>query len=77
METHVKQTIIVKKTHPGVKNKEDAEKIAKKYADRLYTSRETEDSYRFRQKPPSDFKKDSLRTEKVNKNVSIVWGELK
>jgi hypothetical protein len=72
-----KQTIIVLKAHPKVKTRADAKKIAIRYADRIYTSRETSTSFRFRQKPPSKFKKGTFRTEKKTKYVSIVWGELK
>ena len=72
-----KQSVIVKKSHPSVDNRSDAKRVARKYADRIYTARETSTSFRFRQKPPSDFQKGSFRTQKVNKNVSIIWGKLK
>ncbi|MBU1307874.1 MAG: hypothetical protein KKF33_20410, partial [Alphaproteobacteria bacterium] len=70
-----KQSIIVKKKK-GMTRK-DAEKIARKYADRIYTARETSTSFRFRQRPPSDFKQGSFRTKNINSQVSIVYGELK
>ncbi len=70
------QTIIVSKDHPGVDSRADAQRIAEKHGD-VYTSRETESSYRFRQRPPGDFVEDSMRTEKRGEHVSVVWGELK
>lgn len=72
-----KQSVIIKKTHPQADTRADAKRIAKRYADRLYTSRETASSWRFRQRPPSDFKKGSFRTERIGKHVSIVYGKLK
>jgi len=77
MAERVKQTIIISKSHPLVKDRKDAEKIARHYADKIYTSRETSSSYRFRQRPPSDFVEGSFKTEKINEYISIVWGELK
>lgn len=71
----IKQSIIVKKTHPDVDNRKDAEKIARRYADRIYTSRETGSSYRFRQIDPS--KLSNMKTKKINKYVSIVYGDKK
>jgi len=70
----VKQSIIVSKG--AADTREAAKKIAGKYADRLYTSRETGSSFRFRQRPPSDFVPGSFRTMKKGK-VSIVMGKLK
>lgn len=48
----VLQTVIINKSK--AKSKSIAEQIAKKYADRIYTSRETESTWRFRQFPPED-----------------------
>jgi hypothetical protein len=70
-----KQTVIIDKSVS--KDREDAKKKAKRFADRLYTSRETGSSYRFRQLHPSKFKKGSFRTSKPKHGVSIVYGELK
>lgn len=71
-----KQTIIVQKTH--AKDRDEASGIAKGFADRLYTSRETATSFRFRQKPPSKFVWGSYRTKSIpGKGVSIVYGRLK
>jgi ATP-dependent DNA ligase len=74
-EELVKQTVIVNKSIAT--NREQAQAIAKQFADRLYTSRETGQSYRFRQKPPEVFKDGSFRTSKVAPGVSIVYGKLK
>lgn len=75
MSKTVKQSVIVKKD--GVESRSQAVKIAGKYADRIYTSRETGSSWRFRQRPPSDFKKGTLKTVKINPHVSLVVGKLK
>jgi len=71
-----KQTIIIKKSNK-INTLQKAIAIARKYVDRLYTHRETNDSWRFRQKPPEDFDPKSFKTEVINDSVSIVWGELK
>ena len=70
-----KQTIIVSKTVAPTKEK--ARAIAKRYADRIYTARETSTSFRFRQRPPSDFVAGSYKTSKPRKGVAVVYGELK
>lgn len=73
------QTIIVKKSAgKSSLTREDAQEVADKYAKKaIYTSRETGQSYRFRQRPPSDFVKGSFRTVKVGEGVSLVRGELR
>lgn len=71
------QTVIVSK---GVaKNRTKAERLAGPHANRMYTSRETKSSWRFRQRPPSDFKKSSFRTFPVpgHSGIALVYGELK
>jgi hypothetical protein len=75
-EGFVIQTVIVKKTHPKASSLSGAKSIAKEVLDREPpTSRETEDSYRFRNKPPEDFVR--LRTKEIADHVSIVGGPLK
>ena len=69
------QSIIIKKSDK-VKGKNDAETIAKKYG-KIYTSRETSTSFRFRQRDDDDFKKGTFRTAVINPQVSLVYGELK
>ena len=71
----VKQTIIVKKT--VAKTRKQAAALAKPHAERLYTSRETSQSFRFRQRPPEDFKPKTFKTIQVEPGVSIVIGKLK
>lgn len=71
------QTVIVSK---GVaKTRMRAERLADPHANRIYTSRETKSSFRFRQRPPSDFKKNSFRTFPVpgHSGIALVYGELK
>ena len=71
-----KQTIVVR-ISPSIVALEDAEEVARRYADRLYTVRVTSTSFRFRQRPPECFVKGSLRTKRVSEAVSIVFGRLK
>jgi len=70
-----KQTILVSKKI--AKSIIEATKIARRYADRIYTSRETENFYRFRQRPPEDFIEGSYKTNKVGNGIYIIYGELK
>lgn len=69
------QTIIVPKdVYPTLR---EAEAFANRFKTRsIYTSRETEDSWRFRMRPPEDFKPNSYYTIKVGK-ATLVYGELK
>lgn len=69
-----KQSIIVDKSIAV--DRDEAKLKAKKFADRLYTSRETKSSFRFRQRPPSHFVKGSFRTKKVTPGVSIIYGQV-
>lgn len=71
------QTVIVSKSRTNDRDK--AREIARKHADRIYTSRETSESFRFRQRPPDQFDQKSFRTFKVpgEKGVSLVYGQLK
>jgi len=73
------QTVIVKKSFDGKqRNREQAAKIADRHAKRaIYTSRETSTSFRFRQRPPTDFVKKSFRTKNIGDGVSLVFGRLK
>ena len=57
---------------------DEAQKIAKEYIPvnkKFY--RETNSSYRFRNIPKTKFIKKSFRTKKINKNLSLIFGELK
>jgi len=69
------QTVIVSKE--TAKTRKAAERVAREFANRIYTSRETATSWRFRQRPPEDFRKDSFRTKKIDGGVSLVYGTLK
>ena len=74
--TGAKQTVIVKKSVAKTRGK--AAKVAEKYADRIYTSRQTKDVWRFRQRPPSCFQEGSMKTWcKPGNGVCIVYGTLK
>ena len=77
MATENLQTIIVSKDLAPTRSK--AERIARRYANRIYTSRETSGSFRFRQRPPKDFKKKSFRSFPLpnEPGVVLVYGDLK
>lgn len=67
------QSVIVKKSR--AKTRKAAAKVARKYADRIYTSRETETSFRFRQRPPSCFL--TIKTKCLDNGICLVVGKLK
>jgi hypothetical protein len=71
------QTVIVSKD--VAKTRAAATKVARRFANRIYTSRETKTSWRFRQRPPTDFVAKSFKTFKVpgEEGVSLVYGKLK
>lgn len=70
------QTVIVSKDEAPTRAK--ATTIARDFAKRIYTSRETDDSWRFRQRPPTDFVEKSFRTRSIpGRGVSLVYGRLK
>jgi len=83
------QTIIVYKKHipeKGVgkgkavtRTRAQAKRIAEGFKFKsIYTSRETENSFRFRQRPPTDFVAGSFRTKRLPEfGVSLVYGKLK
>lgn len=71
------QTIIVSKSIAGTLR--SAERLARPYARKIYTSRETGSSWQFRQRPPSDFVKKSSRLVLLpdEPGVVLVYGKLK
>lgn len=68
------QTVLVKKSLAPTRRA--ASKVARRHADRIYTSRQTKNYWRFRQRPPSCFS-GSFRTEKRADGVLVVYGTLK
>ncbi len=71
----VKQTIIVNKEVASTRKK--ALRMIKPFADRIYTSRETSQSFRFRQRPPKDFYPESFVTVHIAPGISVVLGDLR
>ena len=71
------QTVIISKELASTRAK--AERIARKHANRIYTSRETKGSFRFRQRPPGDFNKKSFRSFPLphEPGIVLVYGKLK
>lgn len=70
-----KQTVIINKSLAT--DRKSAKGLAKMYADRLYTARETGPSFRFRQLPPDKFVEGTFRTFKPKEGVAVVYGQLK
>jgi len=74
----VLQTVLVKKTAaPTLK---EAKKLAAQHADRIYTSRETKNTWRFRQRPPGCFTEGPNTYTTVcirGGKVCLVYGRLK
>ena len=78
-----KQTIIVKKAIAPTRK--EAEKIARRFADRIYTSRYDKriKAWRFRQRPPDCFVEENSYGQKciplrgVKNSVCIVYARLK
>lgn len=70
-----KQTVIINKSMTT--DREAAKELARPFADRIYTARETDQSYRFRQLPPGKFVPGTFRTFSPKKGVSLVYGQLK
>lgn len=73
----VKQTVIVKKTHPAARTRAAAARVARPFADRIGAPRETGTSFRFRQRPEACFAAGSYRTARPTPHVSVVYGEVK
>ena len=72
-----KQSVIVRKTL--ARTRAQAERIARRHADRIYTSREQKGEWRFRQRPPDCFVENTFRRFCVppKGEVCIVYGRLK
>lgn len=69
------QTLVFDKTK--FETRESALAWAKEHGFKHSTLRETENSWRVRQRPPKDFKDGTMRTKQIANGVSIVDGELK
>ena len=69
-----KQSIIIDKEHEPDRDK--AKELARKFADKIYTSRGTKSQWRFRQRPPGLFVEGSFRHAKIKPGVSIIYGQI-
>lgn len=70
------QTVIVDKS--VAPTREGAAKVAREFGKRIYTSRQTKTSWRFRQRPPGDFVKGTFRTRPIRgRGVALTYGRLK
>ena len=69
------QTVILSKTR--FRTAAEARRWARAHDFRTDKIDETENSFRFRQRNPGDFKPRSFRTKEIDRGVSIVTGHLK
>ena len=67
--------VIINKSVPLDKAKKLASDIIKDNNRKFY--RETADSWRFRNIPKTKFKDSSFRSKIVNKDITLIFGELK
>lgn len=65
--------VIIKKSVPKDEALQHAENIIKK---KEFKARETKLTWRFRALPKTKFKKEKFRSKKVNKDITLVFGEL-
>lgn len=70
-----KQTILVAKA--AAPTRKAAERMARRHADRIYTSRETKTFWRFRQRPPGCFSGGFKQVRIRGGKVQILYGTLK
>lgn len=73
-KTEIQTLILSKKKFKTVK---DASDWVRKHGFKVHKVDETKNSFRFRQKDPSEFKKGSLRTINLTAGVSAVVGRPK
>lgn len=72
----VEQAVIVKKTHPWVKTKPQAERLAAFHAKNgKKSTEETGKSFRVGIRPSRCFMK--FRAQKRGNDVTVIWGKLK
>lgn len=72
----VEQAVIVKKTHPWVRTKAQAARLAKFHSpSKPRKTEETKKSFRVIERPARCFR--LFRSQKRGANVTIVWGKLK
>jgi hypothetical protein len=72
----VEQAIVVKKSHPFVKSKEEATRIAERHARNGVTMIvESPASFRVVRRPKTCFR--TFRSQKRGDHVTVVWGKLK
>lgn len=72
-KAEVQTVILSKQEFPTLK---EAKNWCKNHDFKVYTSRETSTSWRFRQAPPDDFVEGSFRTKNISAGVSIIIGRV-
>ena len=72
------QSVIVKKSHPDVRNRADAERVARqngaRSTERMFDSAK---GYHFRQIEPSLLDPSSFKTDIITEHISITKADLK
>ncbi len=70
------QAVVVKKTHPFVRSREEAVGIAERHAKNGFRETiETSGSFRVIQRPKNCFR--TFRSQKRGDHVTVIWGKLK
>lgn len=69
-----KQSILVSKNI--AQERDDAKEVARKFADKIYTSRGTSKTWRFRQRSPKLFIPGSFRVAHIKPGISIIYGQI-
>lgn len=70
------QAIVVKKTHPFARNKEQAVEVAERHSKNGFRATvETRKSFRVIQRPKTCFME--FRSQPRGRDVTVVWGKLK
>ena len=70
------QAIVIKKTHPFVRSKQEAAGIAVRHTKHGFDEiQETKGSFRVGYRPKTCFR--TFRSQKRGNHVTVIWGELK
>lgn len=73
LRTYDLHAVVINKNVPF----EEARRISKNFIEKNRNFyRETENSYRFRNLPKQKFVKDTFRSKKINKDITLVYGQI-
>ena len=74
---YVLQSVIVLKSHPGVRTCAGARRVAARYGAFKRACDETDQSFRFRQLDPELFIRKTFRTKAIGTHVRLVYGKVR